>query len=300
MTDEASRERALGLEYGFERTALPSHLAKRFVPLELGDEGREYLERAYMTRPGRAKTTLHRVLRTWMSDFDVNGLLDMYPMHLLGTSQWKELLGAKAGLKHLDVGAGSGDITRTIAPLACETVTTEVSKMMARNLRRAGFRCFEADLARSSVPDPPYDLMTCLNVLDRCERPRSLLANLTRALSPGGRLVLATPFPFDPFVYAGGHSRDPVERLDIPRDSWEPSVARLATTVLEPLGLTVEAVSRVPYLCRGDADRPLYVLDDALFVCRKGERALIEAIAPLQEPPPNPGGRPGTKSVQSG
>jgi len=185
-------------------------------------------------------------------------------MHLLGTSQWKELLGAPAGLRHLDVGAGSGDITRTIAPLAAETVTTEVSKMMARNLRRAGFRCLEADLARAPVPDPPYDLVTCLNVLDRCERPRSLLANLTRALSPGGRLVLATPLPFDPFVYAGARSKDPVEQLDLPRDSWEPSVARLATTVLEPLGLTVEAVSRVPYLCRGDADRPLYVLDDAL------------------------------------
>ena len=61
MTDDGSRVRALGLEYGFERTSLPSDLARRFVPLALGDEGREYLERALTTRPGRAKTTLHRV-----------------------------------------------------------------------------------------------------------------------------------------------------------------------------------------------------------------------------------------------
>ena len=54
-----------------------------------------------------------------------------------------------------------------------------------------------------------------------------------------------------------------------PRDSWQPCVANLATRVLEPLGVEVEAISRVPYLCRGDAERPLYVLDDALFVCRK-------------------------------
>jgi SAM-dependent methyltransferase len=268
MTDEESRIRELGLEYGCESDSLPSGLSSRFVRLGLGDEGRDYLNRALSTRPGRAKTALHRMLRSFLSDFDANGLLDMYPMHLLGTSQWKELLGTATG-RHLDVGAGSGDVTRTIAPLVTTTVTTEVSRMMARNLRRAGFPCVEADLAREAVPDAPYDLITCLNVLDRCERPRSLLSNLVRALAPGGRLVLATPIPFDAFFYHGATSRDPVERLELPRDSWEPCVAHLATRVLEPLGLEVEAISRVPYLCRGDAERPLYVLDDALFVCRK-------------------------------
>jgi len=269
MTDEDSRIHELGFEYGCERAALPSSLSGRFVRLGLGAEGRDYLDRALATRPGRTKTVLHRVLRSWMSDFDVNGLLDMYPMHLLGTSQWKALLGPALGGRHLDVGAGSGDVTRTIAPLATVTVTTEVSKIMARNLRRAGFPCIEADLARDAVPDAPYDLITCLNVLDRCERPRSLLSNLVRALAPGGRLVLATPIPFDPFFYRGATSQDPIERLELPRDSWEASVARLVTDVLDPLGLEVDAISRVPYLCRGDAERPLYVLDDALLVCRK-------------------------------
>jgi SAM-dependent methyltransferase len=283
MTDETARSEepvsaaptvaasrlGLELEYGFSAEALPSDLARRFVRLELGDEGKDYLERAFSTRPGRAKTTLHRVLRTWMSDFDVNGLLDMYPMHLLGTSQWERLLGARARVRHLDVGAGSGDITRTLTPLVAETVTTETSRVMARNLRRSGFRCHETDLARAPVPGGPYDLVTCLNVLDRCERPRSLLANLANALAPDGRLVLATPFPFDPFVYDGPTSRAPSERLDLPRDAWEPSVARLSVRVLEPLGLSVEVVSRVPYICRGDAQKPLYVLDDALLICKK-------------------------------
>src|SRR5690349_2600806 len=143
MTDETKRARGplpaprvdtlphgLELNYGFTPGALPPELARRFVHLELGDEGREYLERARSTRPGRAKTTLHRVLRTWMSDFDVNGLLDMYPMHMLGTSQWERLLGSRPGLRHLDVGAGSGDITRTLTPLVSETVTTETSRIM--------------------------------------------------------------------------------------------------------------------------------------------------------------------------
>jgi hypothetical protein len=70
-------------------------------------------------------------------------------------------------------------------------------------------------------------------------------------------------------VYEGPHSLDPKERLAVPRESWERSVTALVANVLEPLGLELETVSRVPYLCRGDAARPLYVLDDALVVCRK-------------------------------
>jgi hypothetical protein len=33
-------------------------------------------------------------------------------------------------------------------------------------------------------------------------------------------------------------------------------------------GLTVESVSKVPYLCRGDGRYPFYILYDAVLVCR--------------------------------
>ena len=38
------------------------------------------------------------------------------------------------------------------------------------------------------------------------------------------------------------------------------------TKVLLPGGFHVERVSRLPYLAEGEYDRPLYVLDDAIFV----------------------------------
>jgi SAM-dependent methyltransferase len=227
-----------------------------------------------------------------MSDFDANGLLDMYPMHLLGTSQWQDLLGDTGSQRHLDVGAGAGEVTRTLSPLMAETVTTETSRVMARNLRKKGFRCYEVDVAEVDVPEPRYDLVTCLNVIDRCARPLSLLERLTKALSPNGRLVLATPFPFDPFVYDGATSLSPKERLEMPNAGWEQSVTRLTESVLAPLGLEVETVSRVPYLCRGDAEQPLYVLDDALLVCRKPSSRNISSE--------HPDGGTFAKSVQSG
>lgn len=258
-----------GLVYECDPRELPGDLARRFVKLGLGAEGESYLRDARRTRPGRAKTALHRALCSMYSDFDADGLLDMYPMHLLGTSGWRTLLGNRPGQRHLDVGAGSGHVTATIAPLVGETVTTETSRVMAKKLRKRGFRCYEADVAESGAPEPKYDVITCLNVLDRCPRPRSLLAAVRRALAPGGRVVFAVPLPINAFFYDGPASRDPEERLDVSAVGWERSAVQLVEQVLDPLGFEVETISRLPYLCRGDSRQELYVLDDVLLMCKE-------------------------------
>jgi SAM-dependent methyltransferase len=257
------------LEYDCDRSELPSELGRRFVKLDLDADGKNYIEDALTTRPGKGKTLLHRMLRSWVSDFDADGLLDMYPMHLLGTSGWRRLLGDRAGMRHLDVGAGAGHVTATIAPLVGETVTTETSRVMARKLRHRGFRCFEADVAETGAPEPHYDLITCLNVLDRCQKPRSLLSAARTALAPGGRLVLAVPLPLNAFFYDGPVSRNQWETLDVSGRTWERSAALLVENTLDPLGLEVEAFSRVPYLCRGDSQQELYVLDDVVLMCKE-------------------------------
>jgi SAM-dependent methyltransferase len=266
MTDV--HEHTSRFRYDYDPALLPEGLARRFVRLELGDEGRSFVERALADRPGRVKTLGHRWLRSWFSDFDANALLRMYPMHLLGPSQWRRLLEPPPSARHLDVGAGAGDVTRAIAPLMAETVTTETSRFMARNLRRLGFACIQTDIAESGVPRPRYDFVTCLNVIDRCSRPKSLLGRVLEGLSEGGKLVLSTPLPIDAFVYDGPNSKDPSENLRVTASAWELAATELVGNVLEPAGFEVETLSRVPYLCRGDADQPLYVLDDALLVCR--------------------------------
>lgn len=288
-----NRPEALGLplKYDADLSKLPEHVARRFVRMELGAEGADYVARVSFSRPGPARTALHRALRGFVSDFDASGLLGMYPMHLLGTSQWKTLLSGSPVQRLLDVGAGAGDITAQIAPLATTVVTTESSRVMASRLRRRGFDCREVDIAQAGVPSPGYDLVTCLNVLDRCPRPRTLLRRMVEGLVPGGRLVIATPLPFDAFFYDGPRSLAQEESLRIPNGDavfgsrtrqaarihesagpsglWEDSVAALVENELLPLGLSVEALSRVPYLCQGDSKRHMYVLDDAVLVCNK-------------------------------
>jgi len=84
---------------------------------------------------------------------------------------------------------------------------------------------------------------------------------------------LAIVMPFCPAVMGPGGSRPPAERLPVPgccdgskNNSWEESVNAMASRVLIPAGFQVDALARVPYLSHGDNRRPLYSLDDAIFV----------------------------------
>lgn len=218
---------------------------------------------------GRLSSWAQASLRPFLSDFDVNGLLDSYPLFLLSSAQWRELIPSTQSGRALDVGAAAGHVTSRFAALFGDLCATETSWAMARRLRRRGIACERVDIASAPVPAPPYDVVLCLNVIDRCDRPRSLLRNAYAALRPGGHLVVAAPLPLSPFVYDGGSTRDPREPLHAPGPRWEASAGQLWHHVLAPLGGSLRRLARAPYISGGDRARPLYVLDDAIFVIRK-------------------------------
>ena len=269
LVSDLNRTSLLDLYYDVDVAALLPRLRDRFVKLS-----RDAATDAFLAQAGRGRhpwwrTQLHRLLRQFMSDFDVNGLLDMYPLFVASTEHWQLLLGQQRVTRLLDVGAGSGNVTRTLLPLAEHVVTTELSRHMAERLRRSGLECHELDLAEGDLPGAPFQLITCLNVLDRTARPRQLLRRMHERLEPGGRLLLALALPYNPFFFRGNSTPEPLERLACDEASWEGAVSSLVERELEPLGFTVVAVSRTPYLSFGDAKSSLYELDDALLVCKK-------------------------------
>ena len=178
-----------------------------FVQLERDGATDEFLEKAVSAnRLSWLRTRLHRVLRRFRSDFDVNGLLDAYPLHLLSTQQLSVLL-AEAGAPPrfeaaLDIGAGVGLVTDQLRPL-CGTVTTvETSKQMAKRLREKGYECWEGDVAQTVggselQPGPAqdavgtFDLVALLNVIDRSPAPAGLLRCAHRLLHSAVRTALA-------------------------------------------------------------------------------------------------------------
>lgn len=269
---------AIAARYRVDSSRIPAPMAERFVALEPDSGTERFLAQAERRRAGPVATRLHGWLGRFLSDFDVNGLLDMYPLHLLSTDQFRRLLradtdprpanGDRSGVV-LDVGAGSGDVTRTLAPLFDRVVAFETSRAMRRRLRQRGFVAHGHDLVATPTTLGPFDAITCLNVLDRCARPRRLLEHALAALAPDGLLVVALALPYAPFYYRAGRTLDPEEPLRVEHSDWEGALSDLVRRELEPIGLTVVAWTRAPYLSAGDTRRPLYVLDDAIVVLRR-------------------------------
>eukprot|EP00051_Salpingoeca_urceolata_P025135 m.446241 g.446241 ORF g.446241 m.446241 type:complete len:315 (-) comp20309_c0_seq1:1522-2466(-) len=181
---------------------------------------------------------------------------------------WRRVLGA-SGTTLLDIGAGDGGVTAHLAELVQHVVTTEVDAVMRWRLRQRGYRSLSPETWQASCSQDSYELIAIMNVLDRCDKPLTLLRDLINCLSPNGFMVIAVVLPFRPFVEEGAKRKAPSEALPLCGESFQAQACSMITDVFGPLGLVLHAWSRVPYLCEGDLIRPVYSLDDALFVLTK-------------------------------
>eukprot|EP01135_Chromosphaera_perkinsii_P000647 Nk52_evm14s147 gene=Nk52_evmTU14s147 len=196
---------------------------------------------------------------------------------------------------------------------------TETNPVMVKRLIWKGYNCEEkpslenafggnAEWARLMTEAGGVDLVCCFNVLDRCEKPISLLRDLRKAVKckgdcakgdgkkrqkdddeedEDGRVILAVVLPWSPFVENGTGKIEPVERININCYSsftapngkqrrtflFERTVTKFVQDVLTPNGFAVESFCRVPYLCEGDLVKPYYWLDNVVF-CLKPTKLL--------------------------
>ena len=210
------------------------------------------------------RAAAHDLLRRFVSDFDADGWLGTHPMALLGEGSWRDLIGARRRM--LDVGAGSGDVSVHARGCVGEIVTTETSVAMARRLRAAGFVCHRVDLSRQTPPGlGRFDAVALLNVLDRCDRPRSLLRRALGLLEPGGVALVSVPLPTRPHLDVGGVTVDPDEPLGGDGETFEEALAHLVEATLEPCGMRLSRIARAAYLSRGTPGE-LHELDAGIFL----------------------------------
>lgn len=256
------------LEYDANREALGPY-ADRFRPLREDGVARAWLDQTRARPHGIFTTWLVEQLSRFMTVYDAHGLTGTYPMHLLSTEQWQDLVGSGHG-RLLDVGAGGGYVTEQARPLFSEIVCTETSRRLAARLSARGFRVHAHDLVEVPLEDSAaFDVIACLNVLDRTARPLSLLQKLADMLTPEARLLLAVPLPVRSHVHVRGATVSSTEPLPSMEPSFEGAAVELSRDLFEANGLRVERLARAPYLSGGDAHAPFYVLDDALWVLRK-------------------------------
>ncbi len=149
-----------------------------------------------------------------------------------------------------------------------------------------------------------FDVISCLNLLDRCDQPVTLLKQIKNALKPEGLLIVALVLPFKPFVEYNKDNKPTEDLLNLKTslkigdtlaecDASTTTVANetnllkksiyngpkmlnkinfqinyLVEEVFEPLGFDLIRLTRLPYLCEGNMEQSFYYLHDYIFVLK--------------------------------
>ena len=104
-----------------------------------------------------------------------------------------------AGKTFFDVGSGAGQIVRHLLKYADRDAEITGLDISSEMLRRARTRLksnrphfLSADLSRLPFADATFDCVTCGYVLEHLPDAKAGLAELSRVMSPGGRMLLMT------------------------------------------------------------------------------------------------------------
>lgn len=122
------------------------------------------------------------------------------------------------GPRVLEVGSGTGNITRFLAREGRQVLATEGLLSYREHLRElykssSNIEVGEFDLnlpAPEGLVEDPFDAIVCLNVLEHIEDDRGALREMRRVLKPGGYLALLVPAHqvlYGRFDHAVGHFR---------------------------------------------------------------------------------------------
>ena len=239
----------------------------------------------------RLKLYAYKFLLQWLgwSRTDARGLLQMTSMFVASKQQLQQLLPSQQHLRvqtMLDIGAGSGTVTATVAaalaPHLRNVTVLEASWVLRYSLWLQGYQTPASPQELSGT----FDMVSLLNVLDRCDNPQELVKTAWHHLRPSGVLLVATVLPFCDKVFERGTgraltNRPPLVPFPIHRAAkckatspmgFEHSAAAFVATLLEAVpGAPFELIrwTRLPYLGSGNHISTHTALQNALFVFRK-------------------------------
>lgn len=256
-------------------------LIPKFVQFSCDEDTDKFIEMCYQKSDWFITHLYHSVARSvlglFMTSTSINGLLGRGSMFVFSDDQFKKLYfdpealeannTGSNGKSLLDIGAGDGKVTGVMARYFDEVYVTEISPVMRKILSKKGYKVLDVDSWHKE--DITYDMISCLNILDRCDRPLTLLDQLLTKLKPDGYILIALVFPISQYVEAsetGDHK--PRESLGVTGAKLEEQLVSFYNKVLLPRSLEVVRWTRLPYLCEGDIDLSFYWLHDVVMLLR--------------------------------
>ena len=268
-----------------QMSSMSPEIRAKFVQMYEDDETKEFITESVSQSDSWVLQTWYNLAKAFLSMFsytqtDMNAMLQRGSMFVLSSEQFEMLLNhggvstqelstRRDTATLIDLGAGDGRVTEKMRPFFARLFATEVSRPMQKLLASKSINVLPIESWAEQEPQPHYDLISCLNLLDRCDNPIDIIETIKKALKPDGLLLLGLVLPFNPFVEIR-KSREPKQSLDISGAEFADQVESVVA-ILQSFGFNLLSWTRVPYLCEGDALHSIYILDDAVFVFKLQE-----------------------------
>ncbi|XP_074595607.1 protein-L-histidine N-pros-methyltransferase [Brevipalpus obovatus] len=262
--------------YECDLSVLDERIASKFKKMSYDNETDEFIQNCYQKSDWLFTQMFKSLARAFLSIFmtatSINGLLKRGSMFVFSNEQFNLIYDELGSIKSdpeatlMDLGSGDGCVTTIMSKYFHQTYCTEVSTVMKKLLAKRGFKVLDPE--KWADNDLAYDLITCLNLLDRCDQPITMMKKIHSKVKRNGRVLIALVFPLNQYVESSNNAHKPAEMLPIVGSNLEEQVQSFVENVIEPNDFELLAWTKLPYLSEGDLDLSYYWLIDVVFLLK--------------------------------
>ncbi len=103
-----------------------------------------------------------------------------------------EFFVAGANSKCLEVGAGTGVLSKTLLEREYDVTATDISPGMVEEMKKKGINAVVCDAEQLPFPDASFDTVLASEMIYYLDHPEKFLQEAKRVLKPGGVLLLSS------------------------------------------------------------------------------------------------------------